>query len=140
MARAILGLSILGMTCVRPTIRSPEPEEPLFVELEAGRAISPRLVRRLLQEPPPQPGSHILAVHWTGQAFDVEVQLDGPRTLALVDHHGRTRTQRVQGSGRYLLAPVEGPLYPPFTILALSSRGAGLVSDSEALLVNAVGR
>lgn len=121
----------------RALVPSATPRAPVRVELPADDSLDPAVVRKIVRHPPPAPGSEILETRWTGRALEVDVRIDGPREVVLVDGHGHTTVARLQQSGVAHL-PVQEGLTPalPFTVFVLSARGASKVSDANPVLVS----
>ena len=116
---------------------SARPVEPVRVELTPDASLSPEVVRRIVRQPPPSPGSEILQTRWNGQALEVVVRIDGPREIVLVDGHGHTSVARMQSSGVATLPVLEGYTpAQPFTVFVLTARGNGKVSDAAPVLVS----
>ncbi len=140
-ARLALGAGLLLMGAARPMATTQRDQQLVRVDLQPDQPLSDRTMRRILNRPPANPGSHIGEVAWDGRAFLVEARVDGPRTLILVDANGHVSRQRVQQSGTVNIAPQHSfDSAPPYTLLMLSSRGSGLVSDAQPVMVSIVGR
>lgn len=140
-ARIALGLGVLMMAGIRPLATGQRDQELVRVDLQPNERMSDRTMRRVLKRPPPNPGSHIGDVAWNGRAFLVDAQVEGPRTLVLVDGVGQVTQRRVHGSGTVDIEPPHNDeSVPPYTLLILSSRGAGMVSDAEPVMVSVLTR
>lgn len=140
-ARTLLGVGLLLMGVGRPLATNQRDQELVRVDIQPDQPISDRTMRRILDRPPVNPGSRIGEVAWDGQAFLVDAEVTGPRTLILVDGKGQVSRRRVQQSGTVQISPQNSfDPSPPYTLLMLSSRGSGMVNDAQPVMVSVLSR